>query len=209
MIRTLMLLAVLTIANTGFAKLDKDNELYHLSDVLNHRGTIQPDIRTFEIGAREWEIKIVEKMLEGETAAEIDKSWKKFIAIENRKMFEIIKDEAIDVYEDAGRTDRYFSQDFIAFINDETDIVLEYSYGNGSQKKGKAIAKWFKAEILTRAAKQRLVNLLDSKDLGIFDVVDWTRFHFDNTAAELIGTDIILMRGVKRILRIEISYDAI
>ena len=178
---------------------EMDEMLFGLENsILSQIGMVQPDKRAIELEARNWNFLVSTDKLEGATEAELDASWEKKIAdLDKEALVNISGSWPDEVSEDEER----LTKAVVKAINEDTDANVEVRRVADSKK----TKKWFESEIMTRAARQESAK---ESPKHLEYPLQFYHIHQDDSAAELIGKDWVLIRGYQRVIEFRFNYDA-
>jgi len=196
----LFIVSVISCAQSVFANdslnNSKDDYISRTAEVLGMNGALQLDNRAVETGANEWNIKVSELKLEGETIEAVDEAWNAFLAKEQSAIISDLHSIYPDVVPATAKT---LSDELTITINSQTDGMVFIQQGIDNEK----ARKWLLEELLTRAGRANVSFYLEDKYREKFD---FFRYHFDDTSMEVIGNDLLIIRGVRNVIIVRISY---
>ena len=174
----------------------KDESIQNIYRVVSTNGALTLDNRAIETGANEWEIKVTKVSLEGATATELEDQWKMLIAQKESEIkAKLVSDYGQDVVADASAD----LETVMKQIRDNADVLV-LTQKNENQEPA---LQWLITQLLTSIGRENVSFYLEGQYKKSFDVF---RYHWDDTSMEVMGEDMLMMRGAKEVIIINISY---
>lgn len=159
-------------------------------------GALQLDKAAVKAGANEWEIKVQLVELSGETKKAVDAKWESMVQEEHNRILSTLKESCPDVVPSSVKK---LTREIAKRLKDETDTTVFYQEGTDNEE----VRRWLLNEVLTLAGRVNTSFYLADEDRK---KLDYLRYHMDNQSAEVVGEDTVMIRGVKKVVVVRISY---
>ena len=196
----MLFVAILSLpVNVNAEQLDpkfKDDAIWRIHRVFGMNGALQLDRTAVEGGANEWQINVELLELEGETKQVVDKNWDELLLKEQHKIVTELRNWYPDEVPESAKV---VDAKLLKKLSQETDGTFFVQKGVDKE----IIRKWILEELLTSAGFANTKYFLEGERRKRFE---FYRYHMDDTSAEIIGNDLLLIRGVKKVLIIRMSY---
>jgi hypothetical protein len=193
----------LALAPSSFADDDdpeyKDDAIWRVHAVLAMPGSVQIDRLAQRTGANEWDIRVQNLTdLQGSTAQEVEASWQEHLRDARREILKNLRKKYGSL---VPKDIRDLTPETAAQIGRALDIRVALHEGLDD----KLTREWIVREILTRPARGQLETHFLGSDA---DRKKFEYFHFkkNDTSSEVIGEDILLIRGFRKVITVRISY---
>jgi len=179
----------------------KDSTIGNIYNVLKMNGSLTIDSCAVKGGANKWEINVEKITLDGLTQSEININWSKLLEKEKTHMASNLQ----GIFPDIINSSTILNQNIIDQIK-QANEGASFSLFMESSNDSESIRNWITNDLLTPAGKKNLDAPLNSS----YRVkLDFFRYHFDEQDAEIIGEDLLVMKGVKEVIIIRIIYSEV
>lgn len=196
--RLLSVVALISLAAQAHAASSIDPEykdtdgIDRLASVLKMNGALQLDTTAVEAGANEWTIEVETHTLSGTTTKAVDAAYARLLKVEKSKILA----ELNQAYNyDSNVKIEELTQEALDQLNENQYASSLVQEGNDHEK----VRKWLLEEALTKAGRANAEFKLRKK-------YDFFRYHWHDQNSEVVGKDLLIIRGVKKVIIVRIDY---